>query len=747
MHRLLKYFKPFIISVICIIALLYTQAQLELALPDYLSNIVTNGIQYGGIETSVPNLISKDTMDHALLFMDDEEQTYVLECYELKSLDEEFIYDIDESLDIVENGVYELVEVDDETISILESYFSRALLIVSSIDSMESGEVSISDAQLNEFNESLPDGVDFYTALTFMDESTINSLFDAMDENFDALGDSTISLAAISVVQSEYANLGVDVEGLQNDYILSAGLIMLLISLGGVLCAICAGYFSSKIAASIAARLRSELFQKIESFSVYEFNKFSTASLITRTTNDIQQIQMALMMTLRIIIYAPILGVGAILHVWDSNVTMLYIIIVTVIVLIIFIFCILMSAVPKFSVMQKLTDKLNLVGRESLNGMLVVRAFGREKYEEEKFDQANIDIMKTGLFTGRIMSLLSPVITFIMSASSLFIVWVGANQVDIGALQIGEMMAFIQYAMQVIMSFMMISMVSMFISRGSVSAKRYFEVMDTELSIHDPKQPLSFDSSEKGRIKFNNVCFAYPHAEENTLNNISFESFAGQTTAFIGGTGSGKSTLINLIPRFFDVSSGSIEINGLNIKEVSQKDLRDKIGLVPQKGILFSGTIESNIKYSCSEMSDEQMELAANVAQAIPFIEEKNEGYQSSISQGGTNVSGGQKQRLAIARAIAKAPEIYIFDDSFSALDFKTDANLREALNDLCAKTHSCVLLIGQRVASIMNADQIIVLDEGSIVGKGTHEQLMKTCEVYQEIAYSQLSKEELGHE
>ncbi len=747
MFRLKKYFKPFIISVLLILVLLYSRAQFELALPDYLSKIVSNGIQGGGVESSVPDLISKESMEQALLFMDEASQEEVLSHYELKDSDTSFDYVINPDLETTIPGVYELQEVSQKEFDSLESKFTQPLVIASSIEAAMSGEGEIDSPELEEMLASIPAGMTFFDVYPHMPESQKEEFVSKMNESFSALGESTLVIVAADAVKQEYAAMGIDTQQIQNNYIYNAGTMMLLISLAGVICAIAAGYFASKVAANIARKMRSDLFKKIESFSVYEFNQFSTASLITRTTNDIQQIQMSLMMILKIVLYAPILGFGAVLLVLDADVTMLYIIVGTVLAMMVFIIIIMILGMPKFKVMQKLTDKLNLVGRESLGGMLVVRAFGREHYEEEKFEKANQDILKTGLFVGRLMSLLMPVIMLVMNVSSLLIVWVGGHQVDAGSLQIGEMMAFIQYAMQIIMAFMMIAMVTIFVSRGSVSAKRFWEVMDTPLTIHDPKQPISFTNEEKGHITFKNVNFAYPNAEENTLCDISFESFAGQTTAIIGGTGCGKSTLINLIPRFFDCTSGSIEINGVDITKVTQQELRSKIGLVPQKGVLFSGTIESNIKYSDEQMNDEQMKLAAQVAQATDFIEEKKEHYNESIAQGGSNVSGGQKQRLSIARAIAKNPEIFIFDDSFSALDFKTDAKLREALNTLCKKTNSSILLVGQRVASIMHADQIIVLEEGKIAGKGTHEQLMKSCVVYQEIAYSQLSKEELGHE
>lgn len=753
MLRLTKYLKKFWFALICVVALLYGQAQCELALPDYMSDIVSVGIQSSGIEKSVPKIISKNTFEHMKIFMSDEEINILEKEYKfidsIKDKDK-LAYDIDD--EVIESGVYVLIDKESINNEKLANAVREPLMLVSGINSAMNGETNaIVNTDEDEENdlvkmlESLPEGMDIFSAMQMMPQETIDEMREEVSANLSVLGESSANLAGAQMVKVEYEALGVDVSAIQFNYIWGIGLQMLTISLAGVICAIIVGYFSSRIAAGVARNLRKDTFNKVESFSNTEFNKFSTASLITRTTNDVQQIQMALTMMLRFMIYSPIMGIGAVIRVLDSDGSMIWIIAATVILIMIIISVLMAVAGPKFKAMQKLVDKLNLVMREQLSGMLVIRAFHNEDKESEKFEGANQAITKTQLFTSRSMSLMMPTIMFVFNSVSLLIIWVGSHQVDLGTMQVGDMMAYMQYAMQIIMSFMFIAMIAIFIPRADVAAKRIFEVIDTPLLISDPQ--TSESTTEKGTVRFNNVSFAYPNAEEKVLKGISFTAKPGETTAFIGSTGSGKSTIINLVPRFFDVSEGSVEVDGVDVRNMSQHDLRDKIGLVPQKGQLFTGTIASNIKYSDETMSDERMKEAARIAQATEFIDSKPDGYDTEIAQGGTNVSGGQKQRLSIARAIAKQPEIFIFDDSFSALDFKTDAKLREALNELCKKTQSTMLVVAQRVSSIMHADQIIVLDEGRMVGKGTHNELMKTCPVYQEIAYSQLSKEELENE
>lgn len=753
MLRLTKYLKKFWFSLICVVALLYGQAQCELALPDYMSDIVSVGIQSSGIEKSVPKIISKNTFEHMKIFMSEEEINILEKEYTFvdSSKDkDELAYEVND--EVIESGVYVLKDEDAINNEKLANAVREPLMLVSGINSAINGETNaIVNTDENEENdlakmlESLPEGMDVFGAMQLMPQESIDEMREEVSTNLSVLGESSANLAGAQMVKVEYEALGVDVSAIQINYIWSIGLQMLTVSLAGVICAIIVGYFSSRIAAGVARNLRKDTFNKVESFSNTEFNKFSTASLITRTTNDVQQIQMALTMMLRFMIYSPIMGVGAVIRVLDSDGSMIWIIAATVILIMLIISVLMIVAGPKFKTMQKLVDKLNLVMREQLSGMLVIRAFHNEDKENEKFEEANQAITKTQLFTSRSMSLMMPTIMFVFNSVSLLIIWVGSHQVDLGTMQVGDMMAYMQYAMQIIMSFMFIAMIAIFIPRADVAAKRIFEVIDTPLLISDPQ--TSESTTGKGTVRFNNVSFAYPNAEENVLKGISFTAKPGETTAFIGSTGSGKSTIINLVPRFFDVSEGSVEVDGVDVRNMTQHDLRDKIGLVPQKGQLFTGTIASNIKYSDETMSDERMKEAARIAQATEFIDSKPDGYDTEIAQGGTNVSGGQKQRISIARAIAKQPEIFIFDDSFSALDFKTDAKLREALNELCKKTQSTMLIVAQRVSSIMHADQIIVLDEGRMVGKGTHNELMKTCPVYQEIAYSQLSKEELENE
>ena len=540
--------------------------------------------------------------------------------------------------------------------------------------------------------------------------------------------------------------LGADVDQIQTEYIFMSGLKMLGIALLGSLAAMASAFLSSRVGAGFARDLRRAVFKKVESFSNSEFNKFSTASLITRTTNDITQVQMLMIMLLRIVLFAPMMGVGALIKAFTHSSSMTWIILMILFVITLVIVILMKVVLPKFKIIQSLIDRLNLTMRENLTGVLVIRAFGNEKHSEERFDKANNDLTTVNLFVNRAMATLMPIMMFIMNFATVLVVWVGSQQLDLGHIAIGEMMAFIQYAMQIIMSFLFIAMIFIIIPRASVAADRVYEVLSTELTIQDPQQPVDFDPKQQGVVEFKDVSFQYPGAHEPVLSHITFTAKPGQTTAFIGSTGSGKSTLINLIPRFYDVSAGEVIVDGVNVKDVKQHDLRERIGVVPQKGVLFSGTIRSNLQYGAHDATDEELNEVIRVAQAKEFVDAKPDGLDEAISQGGTNVSGGQKQRLAIARALAKNPEILIFDDSFSALDFKTDAILRKELNQLMEKNHNTVLIVGQRIASIMDADQIIVLDDGKIVGKGTHEKLMKSCQVYQEIAYSQLSKEELAN-
>lgn len=590
----------------------------------------------------------------------------------------------------------------------------------------------------------LPEGADPFELLKSLPEEQLDQIKIQIDEQFVNLPENMISQSATNYIKAEYEAIGIDISKTQSSYILSIGGIMLLIALLGMVASIIVGFLSARVAASLGRNLRDKVFEKVTSFSNAEFDNFSTASLITRSTNDIQQVQQFMVMLLRMVFYAPILGVGGVIRAINTNTSMAWIVALGVAAILILIISLFSIAMPKFKALQKLVDKVNLVMRESLNGTLVIRAFNTQKHEEGKFDKANKDLTKTNLFVSRLMVTMMPSMMLIMNGVMLLIVWVGAHQIEQGAIQVGDMMAFIQYAMQIIMSFLMLSMVSMILPRASVSAQRIAEILDQDIIVKDPDNPKEFNKNLKGLLEFKNVSFKYPGAEECVLKNINFTARPGETTAFIGSTGSGKSTLINLIPRFYDVTEGEILLDNINIKEVSLYHLREKIGYVPQKGILFTGTIESNIKYGeNSNASNKELSKAIEISQSQEFIDEKDNGIHSEISQGGTNVSGGQKQRLSIARALAKKPELFIFDDSFSALDFKTDMALRKAMDREI--NNQTILIVAQRINTIMNADRIVVLDEGKIVGIGSHKELLKNSDVYKQIALSQLSEEELA--
>lgn len=742
MLKLKHYFKKFWAPILLCVGLLFMQSQSELALPDYMSDIVSVGIQAGGFDSAVSDVLSEETFNHLLVLLNEDDQTILEDSYQLvtsKDIDQDLL---DKFSKAKGKNLYELKELDDEEMDQLEDILIKPMLLITSIDSM--------DPNSKEYQEqfgSLPAGMSPYDAIGMMPQDQKDKMFEKIDQQMETMGESTLKIAAGNGVKAEYEKLGCDVDQVQNSYILQTGIKMLGIALIGTACAIGCGFLASKVGSGVSRLLRSDVFKKVESFSNEEFNKFSTASLITRTTNDITQVQMVVIMFIRIVCFAPMMGIGALIKAFNNTPSMTWIIGLVLIIIFMVIIVTFIIVMPKFKIVQSLIDKLNLTMRENLSGMLVIRAFGNEEHSEQRFDKANSDLTKVNLFVNRTMVSMMPIMMFIFNIVSLLIVYYGAKQIDLGNIAIGQMMAFMQYAMQIIMSFLMIAMIAIMLPRASVAANRIYEVLSMEVKISDPKNPESFDENKKGLVEFKNVTFKYPGANEAVLENISFTAKPGETTAFIGSTGSGKSTLINLIPRFYEVTDGKIEVDGVDIRNVNQHDLRDKIGLVPQKGLLFSGTIRSNLTYGAPDASDEELEEVIKIAQAKEFIVQKEKRLDDPISQGGTNVSGGQKQRLAIARAIAKKPEIFIFDDSFSALDFKTDAKLRNELNKMIEKTRSTVLIVGQRIASIMSANQIIVLDEGKIVGKGTHDELMKNCKVYQEIAYSQLSKEELGHE
>ena len=740
MFKIKGYLKKFWYLILACICLLFVQAQTELTLPDYMSDIVSVGIQAGGFASPVSDVLSEETYQHLLLFVDQKDQKTVKNDYKkINKVDQEMLDTFPKAKG---KTVYQLKDLSSDEESKLENILMKPMLLITSLDSMDT-----SSKEYQEKFGQLPPNMTVYDAISFMDESQKAKMFEDIDKKTDTMGESTLKIAAGNGVKAEYKKLGADIDKVQTDYILKTGLKMLGIALIGTLAAISVAFFATKVGAGVARALRKDVFEKVESFSNEEFNHFSTASLITRTTNDITQVQMVTMMLLRIVCFAPIIGIGALIKVLKESPSMTWIIAVVILVIFGVMAVAFAVVMPKFKIIQNLIDRLNLTMRENLSGMLVIRAFGNEKHSEDRFDKANKDVTNLNLFVNRSMASIMPIMMFIFNVVTLVIVYYGSKQIDLGNLAIGQMMAFMQYAMQIIMSFLMIAMIAIMLPRASVAANRVYEIIETKPTIQDPTNPIALDESKKGLVEFNHVSFAYPGANEPVLKDIDFVAKPGQTTAFIGSTGSGKSTLINLVPRFYEVSKGSIKVSGVDVRDMTQHELRNHIGLVPQKGNLFSGTIRSNLKYGAPEATDEELEEVIRIAQAKEFIDQKEEGLDTEISQGGTNVSGGQKQRLAIARAIAKNPDIYIFDDSFSALDFKTDAKLRQELNQLVKKTKSTVLLVGQRIASIMDADQIIVLDEGRIVGKGTHGELMKSCQVYQEIAYSQLSKEELSHE
>ncbi len=745
MLKLAKYTKPYMTMILLSIALLFAQANLDLALPDYLSRIVNTGIQQSGVENAAPTAIRASEMNRVVIFLGAEKNSVLADYTLVDQNSADYNKYVAEYPILKTESIYVLNQIDKTELDRINPIFGKAFLTVSGIEQALADPTKAAQmgAVFGGMDLSkLPPGMDLFTVLGKLPADKLSQITASMDKKFAALGDKMIAQAAVSSVKAEYKALGMDTSKMQNSYVMNIGGWMLLLTLLSVVCTIIVGYLAAKIAAGMARDIRRDVFQKVESYSSAEFDQFSTASLITRTTNDVTQIQMVVFMMVRMVFYAPLIGVGGLIKVISKDSPLSWTIGLAVLILISLIMVVFSVALPKFKITQKLVDRINLVARENLSGMMVVRAFNMEEFEEKRFDKANLDLTAVSLFINRVMVVMMPLMMLIMNGLSLAIVWYGAKQVAAANMQVGDMMAFLQYAMQIVMSFLMLSMMFIILPRASVSGDRIAEVLEIEPKIHDPKAPKKFSASFKGTVEFRKVSFRYPGAEEDVLHDINFTAQTGQMTAFVGSTGSGKSTIVNLIPRFYEVTDGAILVDGTDIREVTQRDLRDQIGYVPQKSALFSGTIESNLLYADKNASPEMLKSAIEISQAAEFINAKPEGMALEISQGGANVSGGQKQRLSIARAMVKKPPIYILDDSFSALDFKTDAALRRALKAQAAR--STLIIVTQRVSTIKNAEQIIVLDDGKIVGKGTHKELMQTCQTYQEIALSQLSKEEL---
>lgn len=757
MKNLFKYAASYWKAMIAIVLILVVQAYCDLSLPAYTSDIVNVGIQQGGIEDEVPRQIATEEMEKLLLFVSEDDQQTVMDAYtEDNTSYKKEAYVLKDS-----------VAEDEDTMEDLRDILQIPMMMTSGIESGSDTTKQMEDKLKEQMSQgmaqSMPQGADqtmpegmpqgesqavslddmsMFDLLKMLPAEQRATMVEKIEEQMSEMPDTILDQAAVSFCRSAYKDLGMDMDQTQIHYLLKTGGQMAALALLGMAASILVAFLASRVGASAGRDLRSGVFHKVVGFSNNEFNHFSTASLITRSTNDIQQIQMLIVMLLRMVLYAPILAIGGVLQVMKTNASMSWIIGLAVIIIAFVVLLLFLVVMPKFKVLQNLVDKLNLVTREILTGLPVIRAFSTEKHEEERFDDANRTLTKTNLFVNRAMTFMMPVMMFVMNGVSVLIVWTGAHGICDGQMQVGDMMAFIQYTMQIIMGFLMLCMISIMLPRAAVAADRVEEVLKSETMIHDPKQEKHFPEDGKGVLTFDHVSFRYPGADEDVLEDITFTAKPGETTAIIGSTGSGKSTLVNLIPRFYDVTSGDITLDGVDIREVKQHELREKLGYVPQKGVLFSGDIASNIMFGNSHGSDEEMIEAAEIAQATEFIDTKPEKYKSPISQGGSNVSGGQKQRLSIARAIAKHPQVFIFDDSFSALDYKTDVTLRRALAE--KTSGSTVLIVAQRISTILHAEQIIVLDEGKVAGKGTHAELLKNCPVYREIAESQLSKKEL---
>lgn len=745
MVRIIKHLCKYWYSVLIVIALLFVQAACDLSLPEYTSRIVNTGIQEGGIEDNTPEAITKESFEDILLFLNEKDSKFVQNQYEVVSKKDATEEQLESYPTVEKQDIYVLKDISKENHEKLNQLLQKPLtyLLLFSGDTEEGAKIEKQIiSKLPEQLSSIPD-LTVMKLLEMMPQEQRQEMMKQLNQKMKDMPDTMLEQSAIQFVKTEYQRLGMDTDRIQTNYIFVSGLKMLGLALISMFATVMVGFLGSRIAARLARDLRNQVFKKVVDFSESEMKQFSTASLITRSTNDIQQVQMLLVFLLRTIFYAPIIAIGGVVKVLATGTGMAWIIAVAVMAIATLVIILFAIAMPKFKRVQKLIDRLNLVTREILTGLPVIRAFAKEKHEEARFDKANKDLKNNQLFIVRVMATMMPLMMFTMNAIAVLIVWEAAKGIDSGVMQVGDMMAFIQYTMQIIMSFLMISIVSIMLPRAIVSIGRIDEVLKTPFTILNPKQKK--ETTEVGTVEFKDVSFRYPDSDGYMLHHINFKANKGETVAFIGSTGSGKSTLINLIPRFFEATKGEVLVDGVNVKDLDQKDLRDKIGYVPQTGVLFSGTIASNLRYGKEDASDKEIQEALDIAQASEFVSKLPKGTENPISQGGTNVSGGQKQRLSIARAVIKKPEIYIFDDSFSALDFKTDAALRKALRE---KTKgSTMLIVAQRISTIMNADKIVVLDDGNVVGTGTHQELLKSCDVYREIALSQLSKEELDYE
>ena len=733
MGKLFKYLKTYWKMAFVILLVLLVQVYCDLSLPSYTSDIVNVGIQQAGVDDKIPEAISEEEMEEVLLFVQADDRQTVLDAYEK----DENTYN--QTAYVLKKNIQDNEEKTEE----LEEILSVPMMLTAGFEQGSDATAKIEEQlRANIPAQMLPKDATVFDILKMLPKEQLSQMTDKMKDQMGDMPDTIIEQAGISYIKTAYEDLGMDMNQIQFHYLFVTGGKMLALALLGMLASVLVGLLASRVGASTGRDLRGKVFRKVVGFSNNEFDQFSTASLITRSTNDIQQIQMLIVMFLRIVLYAPLIAIGGIYKVFQTNVSMSWIIALAAILIVLVVSVLFIVAMPKFKIMQQLVDKLNLVTREILTGLSVIRAFSTEKHEEERFDKANRDLTKTNLFVNRAMTFMMPVMMVVMNAISVLIVWTGAHGINDGQMQVGDMMAFIQYTMQIIMGFLMLCMISVMLPRAAVAAERVDEVLTSKTIIKDPEQPKHLPKKTEGVLKFNHVSFKYPGADEDVLEDIDFTAHPGQTTAIIGSTGSGKSTLVNLIPRFYDVTEGSITLDGIDIREMTQQELRSKLGYVPQKGVLFSGTIGSNIMFGNPDGNEQDMEEAAKIAQATEFIDTKSKKYDSTISQGGGNVSGGQKQRLSIARAIAKHPKLFVFDDSFSALDYKTDVALRKALKE--KTSDSTVLIVAQRISTILHAEQIIVLDDGKIAGVGTHQELLKNCEVYQQIAASQLSEAEL---